>query len=167
MPFLFLCHRNRHFYPSINPCNLYYTVQPNNARPHRQAARLTASDGPASPTIVHIASFRDDGNLTHVFLDDGGVFGSNLISAATGTALWPTVPAANDAPYFISTDIAFKHVYLALAQAGDQNWDLVREYYNGADYNTALTLGTDYTIFKQGGGGLTTLDDLFAALLED
>ena len=127
------------------------------------ASTLTASDGPASPTIVHIANFRDDGNLTHVFLDDGGVFGSNLISAATGTALWPTVPAANDALYFISTDIAFKHVYLALAQAGNQNWDLVLEYYNGADYNTALTLGTDYTIFKQGGGELTTLDDLFAA----
>src|SRR3972149_6051138 len=35
------------------------------------ASPLTASGGPASPTIVHIANFRDDGNLTPVFLADG------------------------------------------------------------------------------------------------
>src|SRR3990167_1083744 len=126
------------------------------------ASPLTASDGPASPTMVHVANFRDDGNLTHVFSDDGGAFSANLISAASATALWPAVPVANDALYFGSTDIAFKHAMLALVQAGNQNWDLALEYYNGADWNTALTLGTDYTLFRGDGAEITSLDDLFA-----
>ena len=123
---------------------------------------LTASDGPASPTMVHVANFRDDGNLTHVFSDDGGAFSGNLISAASATALWPAVPVANDALYFGSTDIAFKHAMLTLVQAGNQNWDLALEYYNGADWNTALTLGTNYTLFRGDGAEITSLDDLFA-----
>jgi hypothetical protein len=123
---------------------------------------LGTSDGAGSPTLVHIANFRDDGNLTHVFSDDGGAFSANLISAASTTALWPAVPVANDALYLGSTDIAFKHAMLTLVQAGNQNWDLALEYYNGADYNTALTLGTDYTLFRGDGTEITSLDDLFA-----
>lgn len=121
------------------------------------ATTLGESDGPATPTMVHLANFRDDGNITHVFSDDGGVFSGNLISAATGTALWPAVPAVNDALYFISTDIAFKHVCLALAQAGDQSWTLVLEYYNGANYNTVLTLGTNFTLFGGDGAEIASL----------
>lgn len=122
---------------------------------------LDASDGPADPTIVHVANFRDDGALTHVKVDDGGSF-TDIISAATGTDLFPAAPAANDALYIGSTDIPPKHACIGIATAmASFSGTLVLEYWDGADWNTVTALGTDYTIFAENGGEVTTIDDLF------
>ncbi|HLA81818.1 MAG TPA: hypothetical protein VJP78_09430 [Thermoleophilia bacterium] len=116
------------------------------------ALTLGASDGPASPTLVHISNFRDQGSLSHVFSDDGGAFSGNLISAAAGTALFPAVPVAGDALWIISDDIAFKHVVFDIETASTFSMDLVVEYYNGGQ--VALVYGTDYTLWRQAFSGI-------------
>jgi hypothetical protein len=126
------------------------------------ALTLVESDGEADgdPDMVHVANFRDDGNITHVFVDDGGVFGSNIISAGSGTALFPAVPAAGDNLYFGSTDIAFKHICVGIAAAGNYTWDLDIEYWNGSGW-TDLVRGTTYTVFAAAGGEVEWENVLF------
>jgi hypothetical protein len=124
------------------------------------AFTLAASDGPVSPSIVQLANFRDDGNLTHVFVDDGGVYGSNLLSAGAGTALFPAAPAATDNLYIGSTDIPWKHACIGIATAGVFSWDIVVEAYISPAW-TALVLGTDYTVFSEAGGEFTSEDNFF------
>ena len=128
------------------------------------AVELDASNGPADPSKVHLANFRDTANLTHVFVDDGGVFGSNLLSAGSGTALWPASPADEDHLYFGSTDGPFKHVCLGIATAmASFTGNLVVEYWDGADWGTVTVLGTEYTLFAAGLGEVTDIDQLFTA----
>jgi hypothetical protein len=124
------------------------------------ASTLTASDGPASPTMVHVANFRDDGVLSSVKVDDGGAF-TDIISAVTGTNLFPAAPAANDALYFLATDIPFKHCCAGVATAmASFAGTLVAEYYSGAAYS-AMTLGTHFTVFDASGREITSLNELF------
>jgi hypothetical protein len=49
---------------------------------------------------VYIANKHNRSQLTHVFVDDGGVFGANLLDAVLPYNLLPAVPVANDAIYF-------------------------------------------------------------------
>ncbi len=50
----------------------------------------------------HVANKGVSSNLTHIFVDDGGVFGSNLLPmSAFPVTFLPAVPAVNDAVYFI------------------------------------------------------------------
>ena len=130
----------------------------------RPAITLGPSNGPASPQIVWVANFRDDGDVTHVFAfdDSAGTFSANLISAADGTALWPAAPAASDLHYAGSTDIAFKHVCYGLKIGAVTNWDTKLQYWSGAAW-TDLTLGTEYTINRIEGGEAIDDDDFFAS----
>lgn len=123
------------------------------------AITLAESDGPATPKMVHVANFRDDGNLTHVFVDDGGAFGSNIISAAASTDLFPAAPAVNDALYIGSTDIAFKHACLGI-EAGDFDWSFAWEVYVSGAW-TSLTYGTDWTLFHSALGEITSAKTVF------
>ena len=129
------------------------------------ALTLGASSGPATPLLVHVANFRDDGDLTHVFHYDDSLttFSSNLLSAANGTGLFPSSPADEDILYFLSTDIPFKHACLAIATAmAGFTGTLVAEYWNGSAWTTAV-LGTDFTVFGQSTGEITSLAQLFTS----
>lgn len=108
------------------------------------AITLAETDGPATPTKVHIANFRDDGAITDVKTLDGAVFddvglNDNLMS--------PT-PAQGDYTVLGSTDIPLKHYVIpALATAGNlTTTTLLLKYYDSAAWQT-LTQGTDYTIY--------------------
>jgi len=126
------------------------------------ALTLVESDGPAAPTKVHIANFRDDGTLTHVKVAQGAAF-ADIIAAGTGTDLWPAVPADEDFLYFgASGDTPCKHYCVNVAKAMTAFvGNLVLEYYNGVNWDTVTALGTDYTIFAENGGEITDIDQLF------
>lgn len=50
----------------------------------------------------HVSNKQIMSNLTHIFVDDGGVFGSNLLPMTSfPVTLLPAAPAVNDAIYFI------------------------------------------------------------------
>ena len=128
------------------------------------AITLVESDGEAAgdPDLVHVANFRDDGNLTFVKVDNGGVF-TDIIDAGTGTDLWPAAPALDDALYFGgSADTPPKHACVNVSKAmAAFVGTFVLEYWDGADWLTGTVLGTDYTIFAENGGEITSLNDLF------
>jgi hypothetical protein len=49
---------------------------------------------------VFLYNSDQNSNLTHVYVDDGGVFGPNLMDAALPYSLFPAVPVVGDAIYF-------------------------------------------------------------------
>lgn len=122
------------------------------------AITLGESDGPADPTRVHVANFRDDVNITHFKEYDGGAY-TDLVA---GDRLFPATVAHNDEIMIGSTDQPLKHiVFPNLGTAGDfttSTWSL--SYWNGS--GTALVLGTDYTCYPG-----PTLQDCFAQTDED
>lgn len=128
------------------------------------AIQLVESDGPAAPDMVHVANFRDDGNLTFVKVDNGGAF-TDIIDAGTGTDLFPAAPVLDDALYLgANDDTPAKHYCIGVSKAMvGFNGAFSLEYWDGADWLTATTLGVDYTIFSDTLGEITELDDLFTA----
>jgi hypothetical protein len=67
----------------------------------------TGARDPTTSNEVYIGTKRNDANLTDVYVDDGGVFGPNLMDAAPPFNLLPAVPVVNDAIYFgIDTTLA-------------------------------------------------------------
>jgi len=86
---------------------------------------------------VYVANKQNTAQLTHVLIEDGGVFGSNLLTMALPYPLLPAVPAANDRIYFgIDTDGLDSGPFCSLvfdllsaqADIADIDW----EYWNGA-----------------------------------
>lgn len=55
---------------------------------------------PTTAEDVYIGNKQCDKNLSDIYVDDGGVFGANLLDAALPQSLLPAVPAVNDAIYF-------------------------------------------------------------------
>lgn len=108
------------------------------------AITLAPTDGPAAPTVVHVANFRDDVNITHTKTLDGAVFDDVGLS---DNLMSPT-PATNDYTVFGSTNNPFKHIVIPkLSTAGNlTTTTLELQYYDGAAWQT-LTLGTHYTIY--------------------
>lgn len=113
------------------------------------AITLGESDGPADPTRVHVANFRDDVDITHFKEDDGGSF-TDLVP---GDTLFPAVVAQNDAILFGSTDQPIKHIVIPkLATAADiTTGSYAIEYSTGAGFSSLPTIGTGYTIYPERG----------------
>ena len=109
------------------------------------AVTLVESDGTAaSPTKVHISNFRDDVDITHFKQDDGGVF----TDISTGDTLWPATPAQNDSLFIGSTDQPLHTIVIpALSTAGVMGTSTPALYYYVGTSATALTLGTNYTVY--------------------
>ena len=124
------------------------------------AKTLTATDGPASPTMVQLANFRDDIVLTTVLHYDSSLtsYSGNLLSAASGTALFPAAPGVDDLFYVFSAG-PFKHVEVGITTAGVYNWAIQWEYYDGSAWQS-LAYGTDITCFSENGGEVT-VNELF------
>jgi hypothetical protein len=55
---------------------------------------------------VYIANKHNIAQLTHIYVDDGGIFGANLVGAALPFQILPAVPAVSDAVYFGIATIA-------------------------------------------------------------
>jgi len=111
------------------------------------ALTLDPTDGPASPTMVHVSNFRDDSNITHLYMKSGSPWGSNL----HGTNSWNIFPsvAQNDGLWIGSTAGPFKIFVLPkLSTAGINHSGTLALYYSdGVGTTAALTLGTDYTCY--------------------
>ncbi len=73
-----------------------------NTQPGNGNALLIGNPGqePTTGDQVFIANKHNTADVSHVFLDDGGVFGPNLIGAVPPYNIWPAVPVANDCIYF-------------------------------------------------------------------
>lgn len=91
-------------------------------------------------------------NISDVYVDDGGVFGSNLMDAALPYSLLPASPAVNDAVYFgIDTSLTDSGPFAslvfdigtALTVAAPGNIVLVWEYWDGATWSAFTTLPID------------------------
>ena len=124
------------------------------------AITLKESDGPAAPTKVHVANFRDDVLVTHFKQSDGGAF-TDLVA---GSTLFPIGAALTTGDYIEwgSTDQPLKVIVIPkLGTAGVLTTStLVLNYYVAAW--TALVLGTDYTCYPG-----PTLKDCFEQNTED
>jgi len=86
---------------------------------------------------VYIANKHNLAQLTHIFIEDGGVFGGNLLAGDPPYSLLPAVPAANDRAYFgVSSTVLdggpFCSLVFDLSQAQTDIADIVWEYWNGA-----------------------------------
>lgn len=103
---------------------------------------------------VYVANKHNVAQLTHIFVDDGGVFGGNLIGAALPFNLLPAVPANNDAVYFgIDTTVGDSGPFCSLvfdigtvAVTAQTQW----ESWNGAAW---VLLGTQDN--TDGAGGIS------------
>ncbi len=98
---------------------------------------------------VYFVNHQNISNLTHVKIDDGGVFTDTFPIAAFPQALLPAVPAVNDAVYF-GSDTAVNDtgpfdnlVFDIDTPANGTVFTLIAEYYNGA-WATLTT--TDNTV---------------------
>lgn len=127
------------------------------------ALTQTATDGPASPTKVILANFLDDVAVTHLYNYDSSVttYSANQI-AENGITLFSVAaaaPADEDQVVIGSTTAPWHHFVLQIATAADYVATFAIEYAKGggAPTWTALTAGSQYTIFAENGGDLTTI----------
>ena len=118
------------------------------------AKTLTASDGPADPTLVHIANFTDETLLTHIFnFDDSlAAFSSNEIASTTFDyfVVSGSTPATDDIVYFGSDVAAFHNVVINLGTNGGAGVTIIWEYWTGASWET-LTPGTQLGLYPEEG----------------
>lgn len=103
--------------------------------------------GGASSDRMYIANKRNVAQLTHIYIDDGGVFSANHFPVSAAFDLLPVTPAVNDAVYFgIDTSVddsgPFSSLVFNLAIT-KINTDIVWEYWSGAAWSTLTT--TDNT----------------------
>ncbi len=87
--------------------------------------------------FAYVANKHNTIGLTHILVEDGGVFGANLLSRDPPYSLLPAVPAANDRIYFgIATTVIhagpFCSLMFDLSQAQANIADIDWEYWNGA-----------------------------------
>lgn len=128
-----------------------------------QAASETGPPDPDSvPGVTPTGTFFEafsaakhvEANLTHVYVDDGGVFGSNLMDATNTFNLLPSGgPVANDAVYFgITTTVNDSAPFTSLVfdlEATTYTGTWVWEYWNGSAW---ATLTTERSSHENGGG---------------
>lgn len=110
------------------------------------ATTLTATDGPASPTTVHLSGMRDNNIITHIYVHDISVgFSANLAGQSTFN-LFPAAPVVDDILYIGSTTGPLHNIVIPVATAGVYSWTLVPEVWTGAAW-VALTVGTEYAVY--------------------
>lgn len=112
---------------------------------------VSGTDEPTTEDIVFVANKRNEANLTHIYVDDGGSFGSNLIGTVPATLL-PATPAVNDALYLgcqtsVTNSGPFSNLVFDIGTAGvgyGASW----EYWNGSAWGTFAVLEpvTDLTV---------------------
>jgi hypothetical protein len=110
---------------------------------------LTATDGAASPTAVHLSGLRDNNAITHIYTHDNsagaGGFSANLAGTAT-FGLFPASTAVDDCLYIGSTTGPLHNIVIPVATPGVYTATMALEIYTGAAF-VALTVGTEYTIY--------------------
>jgi hypothetical protein len=88
--------------------------------------------------------------LTHIYCFDDSLaaFSTNFVATASFSlfSVSGSTPAVNDIVYF-GADEPFFAIAGQITVAGVYSWTETWEYWNGANWNTVLTAGTDYTLF--------------------
>lgn len=126
------------------------------------AITLTASDGPADPTTIQVANYRDDVALTHIFnYDAAPAWSANLYGTAAHD-LWAvsgSTPAAGDIIYLGSTTGPWHHAVFNIGTAGVFTADVVVEYYVAAwtAIPEGAASGVQHTVYPTG----TSEDTIF------
>ena len=110
------------------------------------AITLGASDGPADPTKVAVANFRDDITVDKFKRYDHSTTTHTNISAGDAIAVAPVTQY--DGVYIGSTVGPFKHAVIPILSVKGviTTSDIRLNYWNGAS-STELVLGTDYTCY--------------------
>jgi hypothetical protein len=102
---------------------------------------------PTTANEVFVGNRRIEANLSDIYVNNGGVFGGNLLDAALPYNLLPAVPAAGDAVYFgIDTTLAdsgyFANLVFDIGTAANDITLLVWEYWDGGAWaGLAVTNG--------------------------
>jgi len=107
--------------------------------------------------ISYMTNFFSEVELTHIFVDDGGVFSVNQV-ASTSFDLLPAAPVVNDAIYFGNSDgYPFHNIIFDIAQAfAGTSVAIAYEYWGGASW-VATGVETDETDdFQNTGVGIFT-----------
>lgn len=108
------------------------------------AVTLTASDGPATPEIVHIANHQDNHAISVIKSWNGG-YSANLIATAAHDLF--ATPQNGDIYYIGSTEPVF-HVVWNIGTAGEYDaLTVTYEYSNGAAGWPDMTLGDDLSLY--------------------
>jgi hypothetical protein len=78
---------------------------------HFDTVRSDRDFGMAGTTAekVFFSNYQAEDNISHIFIDDGGVFGNNLLDSDVPYNLFPAVPASGDAIYFGSSSNLESH----------------------------------------------------------
>lgn len=105
----------------------------------------TGTRQPTTDKEVYFVNRRNESNLTHVYVDDGGAIGANLMLATPPFNILPAVPANNDALYIgtdstLSNSGKFSNVIFDLSVAATFTGaaDLQWEYWDGATWSAIL-----------------------------
>jgi len=109
---------------------------------------------------VFVANKHNVANLSDIYIDDGGVFGSNLMDTSLPYSLLPATPAVNDAVYFgIDTSLSdsgpFASLVFDIGTALSGTMNMTWEYWNGAWTAFAQSVGKeiwDQTSTSESGG---------------
>jgi hypothetical protein len=108
------------------------------------ALTLTATDGPADDTMVHVVNFQDNTSIVQMKEDDGGAY----TDIGAGDTLFPAVVAQDDGILWGFNASPKNIVIPKLATAGDLTTTTLKLYaLTAGPVWTELTLGTDYTCF--------------------
>lgn len=112
-----------------------------------EACCLTYGRAATTADEVYFADHHNMANLTHIYVDDGAVFGPNLLGSALPYNLLPAAPAVNDAVYFgIDTTVLnsgpFTNTVFDLA-TGRSGFTGQWESWNGGAW--AVLLATEFT----------------------
>lgn len=101
---------------------------------------------------VFVANHHKTANITHIKVDDGGVFTDIFPASSFPQTLLPAVPAVNDALYLIiDTSLAdtgplFGFVFdIETPASSTVSYTITAEYYNGGAYAALTTVALDET----------------------
>jgi hypothetical protein len=116
---------------------------------------LAPTDGPTTPTAVHISNAYEVEDIAEIKVEDNGTGFTDIDGA--NDALFPATVAQNDALYSGNTNVPPRTIVIPKLQtkAVITTSSLVLEYYKSAAW-TELVLGTDYTCYPG-----PTLEDCF------
>lgn len=108
----------------------------------------TGARDPTTDEEVYVGNKYNEANLSDLYVDNGGVFGANLMDAALPYNLLPAVPAVNDAVYFgIDTVLVdsgpFSSLVFDIGTAIANVTTIVWEYWNGAWVALSIQDNTD------------------------
>lgn len=130
-----------------------------------QAHRWPAVEEPAGSNTFPGYALVDDqetpDNVYSAKLEDGGVFSTYTSEINDDTTTFPLLPATvavNDA-FYIGSAYAFNKIDIFISQAGEGDWELAIEFFDGFVWLPVPNAKDDTTGFRRGGWSTIDLGD--------